>query len=137
MGGESLMSGAARLGEKAQISLDTEAGTGAGAGASGGTARAAPANDKLFIVSVELKAPGGVALAFERVALVKSGTTEVVVGPIMTDADGRFAVAVPEPIAYDIQILDDGADHHEVPPPEDVNAAHLLCQFFANGAPAA
>ena len=88
-------------------------------------------------MSVELKAPGGVALAFEQVVLVKSGTTEVVVGPIMTDADGRFAVAVPEPIVYDIQILDDGADHHEVPPPEDVNAAHLLCQFFANGAPAA
>ena len=120
------MPGAARLGDKAQISLDTP-----------GVARAAPANDKLFIVSVELKAPGGVALAFEQVVLVKSGTTEVVVGPIMTDADGRFAVAVPEPIVYDIQILDDGTDCHEVPPPEDVNAAHLLCQFFANGAPAA
>jgi hypothetical protein len=119
MGGESLMSGGARLVGKAQISW------------------AAPANDKLFIVSAELKAPGGVALAFEQVVLLKGGTTEVVVGPIMTDADGRFAVAVHEPIVYDIQILDDGADHHEVPPPEDVNAAHLLCQFFANGVPAA
>ncbi|HSR97024.1 MAG TPA: hypothetical protein VLM79_08250 [Kofleriaceae bacterium] len=88
-------------------------------------------------MSVELKAPGGAALAFEQVVLVKGGTTEIVVGPIMTDANGRFAVAVPEPIAYDIQILDDGADHYEAPPPEDVNAAHLLCQFFANGAPAA
>jgi hypothetical protein len=120
------MSGAARLGDTAQISLEPQ-----------GVARAAPANDKLFIVSVELKAPGGVPLASEQVVLVKGGTNEVVVGPIMTDADGRFAVAVPEPIVYDVQILDDGADHHEVPPPEDVNAAHLLCQFFANGAPAA
>src|ERR1041384_5794544 len=118
MGGESLMSGAARLGDT-------------GAGGSGGKARAAPASDRWFSVSVERRAPGGVALAFEQVVLVKSGTTEVVVGPIMTDADGRFAVAVPEPIAYDIQILDDGADHHEVPPPEDGNAAHLLCQLFS------
>ena len=137
------MSGAARSGDEAQISLDAQGVAGAGAaaagtGGSGGKASAAPANDKLFIVSVELKAPGGIALAFEQVVLVRGGTTEVVVGPIMTDADGRFAVAVPEPIVYDIQVLDDGgADHHEVPPPEDVNAAHLLCQFFANGAPAA
>src|SRR5678816_665917 len=133
MGGQSLMSGGARLGDRAQISLDTQGVAGAGAGAagaggSGGKARAAMANDKLFIVSVELKAPGGIALAFEQVVLVRGGTTEVVVGPIMTDADGRLAVAVPEPIVYDIQILDDGgADHHEVPLPEDVNAAHLLC----------
>ena len=142
MGGESLMSGGARLGDKAQISLNRQGGPGPGAGAagtggSGGKARAATANDKLFIVSVELMAPGGVALAFEQVVLVRGGTNEVVVGPFMTDADGRFAVAVPEPIVYDIQLLDDGADHHEVPPPEHVNAAHLLCQFFANGAPAA
>jgi hypothetical protein len=140
------MSGAARLGGEVQIGLDTQgvpgagagvAGAGAGVGGSGGKAKAAPANDKLFIVSVELKAPGGVALAYEQVVLVKAGTTEVVVGPIMTDADGRFAVAAPEPIVYDVQILDDGADHHEVPPPKDVNAVHLLCQFFVNGAPAA
>jgi hypothetical protein len=132
------MSSAARLGDNAQIRLDKPGGTGAaGTGGSGGKATAAPANDKLFIVSVELKAPGGVALAYEEVVLVKSGTTEVVGGPIVTDAEGRFAVAVPEPIVYDIQVLDDGSDCHEVPPPEDVNAAHLLCQFFANGAPAA
>ena len=114
MGSESLMSSAARLGDNAQIRLDKPGGTGAaGTGGSGGKATAAPANDKLFIVSVELKAPGGVALAFEQVVLVKSGTTEVVGEPIVTDAEGRFAVAVPEPIVYDIQVLDDGSDCHD------------------------
>src|ERR1041384_2799694 len=103
MGGESLMSGVARLGDKAESRLDAQGVAGAaGGGGACGKGGAAPANDKLFIVSVELKSPGGIALAFEQVVLVKSGTSEVVFGPIMTDADGRFAVAVPEPIAYDI-----------------------------------
>ncbi|HET7501044.1 MAG TPA: hypothetical protein VFK02_08580, partial [Kofleriaceae bacterium] len=110
--------------------------TGAGGRGGGDAAQAAP-DDHVFVVNAELASPGGVPLAFEQVVLLRHGTGEQIAGPFTTDENGRFATVVPENAAYDIQLLDDGTEHHQVGPPDAAVAAHLHCQFLDGGVPAA
>jgi uncharacterized Zn-binding protein involved in type VI secretion len=113
----------------------SRAGATTGAGG-GGTSQPRPPDDHVFVVSAELQSPGGVALAFEQVVLLKHGTDERIAGPFTTDAKGHFATVVPDNAAYDIQLLDDGTEHHQVGPPDAEVATHLHCQFLVGGVPA-
>jgi hypothetical protein len=83
-----------------------------------------------FVVSLQLKAPGGCPLAFEKVVVVHSKTKQAVGDPVTTDGEGNVAVEVPMDAKYDVKILEDEAEHHEVSPDDHDTTAHLHCQFF-------
>jgi hypothetical protein len=94
-------------------------------------------NEHVFVVKSQLQSPGGVPLGFEQVVLVKSGTNEVVGGPVTTEADGSFGIVVPEDGSYDIKLLDDETTASPERTPDALVASHLHLQFFDGAAPAA
>jgi hypothetical protein len=94
-------------------------------------------DEHVFVVSAEVKSPGGTALAGETVFLLKHGTDEQVAGPFTLDANGRFGALVPENADYDIQVVDDGPIHHRGQAPDAVAATLLHVQIIEAGAPAA
>jgi hypothetical protein len=83
-----------------------------------------------FVVSLELKAPGGNPLAFEKVVVVHRKTKRPVGDPVTTDGDGKVSVEVPKDAKYDVKIVEDEAEHHEVSSDDHDTTAHLHCQFF-------
>ena len=137
--GSGFLGGAAEERPKDQIA-EQQSRAGAGAGTDGGGGRSdagareaseqevtrAPEGDA-YVLSAEMKAPGGEPLAHERVSIIDPDTGGVLT-EVLTDQDGRFATRVPAQKNYHLRL--EGEELYHTEQLQDDEIAYLLAVKF-------